>query len=337
MDFLAFTSLQVVLLPKTNVGPLLLVPAYCTGISASILLLHYLVSLDVVIRARILSDGPPPPGIGNGVILSFRFVRLLGCLGLIGISFERKDVARSAMLGIPYLYAAILAFFTLNPPHARHRLVRHANVVLFSAFCVYAYRGLFPLATFTREPADLADGPNLWARIALLFVSGVAVPLLTPSQYIPVDPLHPMGTPNPEQTASIFSFTFYFFLDRIVFLAYREFQLKEHELYSLCDTDASTHLKSRSFKYLDSSGRHRFFGLMRVFHREFLTLACLLLFRVVANFSSPIAIDQLLQYIETRDEADVHSMRPWVWIVLIFLGPVIAILHFHQHANTRLD
>jgi hypothetical protein len=53
---------------------------------------------------------------------------------------------------------------------------------------------------------------------------------------------------NPEQTASIFSFAFFFFLDRIIFLAYRESQLPEEELYPLCDSDASAHLKTTSFK-----------------------------------------------------------------------------------------
>jgi hypothetical protein len=53
---------------------------------------------------------------------------------------------------------------------------------------------------------------------------------------------------NPEQTASIFSFAFFFFVDRIIFLAYRESQLQEEELYPLCDSDASAHLKNTSFK-----------------------------------------------------------------------------------------
>ena len=57
-----------------------------------------------------------------------------------------------------------------------------------------------------------------------------------------------MEVPNPEQVASIFGFVFYFFLDHIIFLAYRESQLKEEELYPLCDTDTATHLKARSFK-----------------------------------------------------------------------------------------
>jgi hypothetical protein len=53
---------------------------------------------------------------------------------------------------------------------------------------------------------------------------------------------------NPEQTASIFSFAFYFFLDPIIFLAYHQSELHEDQLYPLCDTDAAAHLKSRSFK-----------------------------------------------------------------------------------------
>lgn len=360
MEFTS-TGPQVVLTssPQLNVAPLLLAPAYCAGISASVLLIHSVLSLGVVNRLlqrmRIVPDvrpPPPPPGIGKGGILAFRFARLFACLGLVGLSLvsieydpdetRRKAVARGALLAIPYLYASILAFFTLSPEHARHRLVRHANFVLLAAFCVYAHRDLFPLATFTRHPEDLAEGKKLWAKIALLFISGVAVPLLTPSQYIPVDPLNPMEIPNPEQTASIFSFTFYFFLNRIIFLAYRESQLKEDELYPLCDTDTSTHLKARSFKYLDSfsgsnSRRHIFFGLMRVFHLEFLTLACLLLFRVVANFSSPLAMNRLLQYIETRDEVDSQFVRPWVWIGLIFVGPVIGSLMFQYYIfiNTR--
>ncbi|KAJ7697209.1 P-loop containing nucleoside triphosphate hydrolase protein [Mycena rosella] len=205
-------------------------------------------------------------------------------------------------------------------------MIRHVNSVLFVAFCVYVYRDILPLATFTGVPEDLHEGPRLWAKIVLLFISGVAIPLFTPRQYIPVDPLNPMEVPNPEQTASIFSFTFYFFLDRIIFLAYRESQLKEDELYPLCDTDTATHLKSISFQYLDSfSGsktrRHIFFGLMRVFYREFTILAGLLVVRVVANFSSPMAMNRLLQYIETRDD-EAAVVRPWVWILLIFLGPI---------------
>ncbi|KAJ6555073.1 hypothetical protein DFH09DRAFT_1318263 [Mycena vulgaris] len=351
-------------LPELDIGPdLLLVPVYCAGISTAIFLLHAVLSLDVVHRllqrAGIVSAGPPqaaPPGIGSGSILRFRVARLLGCLGLVALSVvsildEREDAAgtrrevlvRGILMGAPYVYASILAALSISPKNTRHRLIRHVNCVLFVAFCVYLYRDIFPFATFTRVPEDLDQGPKLWAKIALLLFSAVVIPVFTPRQYIPVDPLNPMAVPNPEQTASIFAFAFYFFLDHIIFLAYRESQLKEDDLYPLCDTDTSTHLKSRSFKYLDSfsgskSRRHIFFGLMRIFYREFIILAGLLIFRVLVNFSSPFAMNQLLQYIETRDDPGTSPVvRPWVWIVLIFLPHLFGFLGFQLYIfiNTR--
>ncbi|KAJ6590816.1 P-loop containing nucleoside triphosphate hydrolase protein [Mycena sp. CBHHK59/15] len=356
--------MSAVRLPNLSSGPtLLLVPACCAGISAFILLIHWVLSLSVLNgllkRAGVIYARPPPPappGIGKGVILGYRIARLLCCLGLFALSvvsvvYERENadetrhegLATGGLIAVPYvsslLYASILAFLSVSPQNTRHRIIRHVNSVLLAAFCVYAYRDILPLATFTWVPEDLAEGPKLWAKIALLFISGVVIPLLTPRQYIPVDPLNPVEVPNPEQTASIFSFMFYFFLNRIIFLAYRESQLKEDELYPLCDTDAAAHLKSRSFQASRFSGsktrRHISFGLMRVFHQEFTILAGLLVLRVITNFSSPIAMNRLLQYIETRDEGAV--VRPWVWIVLIFLGPVLGFLGFQWYIfiNTR--
>ncbi|KAF8139182.1 P-loop containing nucleoside triphosphate hydrolase protein [Mycena galopus ATCC 62051] len=221
-------------------------------------------------------------------------------------------------------------------------LHQHVNCVLFLVFCVYFYRDLVPLATFAGVPADLGEDWRLWAKIGLLFITAVIVPLFTPRQYIPVDPSNPQAILNPEQTASIFSFAFFFFLDHIIFLAYRQSQLQEEELYSLCDTDTAAHLKQRSFTYLDNfsgskSRRHIFFGLMRVFHREFTILAGILVLRVLTNYSGPYAMNRLLQYIEMRDQDAPVIVRPWVWIGLIFIGPIIGSLAFQTYIfiNTR--
>lgn len=61
-------------------------------------------------------------------------------------------------------------------------------MVLFTTFCVYIYRDVFPLATFTRHPEDLSEGWLLWFQIAVLGVSSVIIPLVVPRKYIPVDP-----------------------------------------------------------------------------------------------------------------------------------------------------
>jgi hypothetical protein len=99
--------------------------------------------------------------------------------------------------------------------------VKHLNILLVATLFVYVYRDLFPLVTYRRIPLDLAEGWILWAKSSTLFIAAVVVPLFIPRQYIPVDPKNPMPIPNPEQTASIISRMFYFFLDPIVFLGYR--------------------------------------------------------------------------------------------------------------------
>ncbi|KAJ6587825.1 P-loop containing nucleoside triphosphate hydrolase protein [Mycena sp. CBHHK59/15] len=60
-------------------------------------------------------------------------------------------------------------------------------------------------------------------------------------------------------------------------------------------------------------------------------------FRAVTNVSSPIAVNRLLQYIETRDQAVQVVVRPWVWILVIFLAPVVASLgqQWYIFINTR--
>ncbi|KAF7340454.1 Multidrug resistance-associated ABC transporter protein [Mycena venus] len=359
MDFSPVTQAVMATIHVSNLAgeKLFLAPVFATAISASLLLLHSVLALksvsDLLAHIGMLEERAekiPPPGIGKGVILWFRVMRLLGCLGLLVLSiFPLADgsgtrlnvgLGWGLLLSAPYVYASALSFLSVSPRNTRHRLIRHANCVLFLAFCVYAYRDLVPLATFTGVPADRSEGRRLWAKIALLFVTAVVIPLFTPRQYIPVDPLNPMKVPNPEQTASNFSFAFYFFLDHIIFLAHRESQVQEDQLYPLCDTDASVYLKNRSFKYLDKfsgnkSRRHIFFGLMRVFRRDFTMLAGLLLLRNTSNFFGPFAMKQLLQYIETREEGSV--VRPWVWIAMIFLGPVIGSLAFQCYIfiNTR--
>ncbi|KAJ7363093.1 hypothetical protein DFH08DRAFT_910875 [Mycena albidolilacea] len=338
---------------------LLFAPAYGAVISASILLLGFVLDLksvnDLLVGIGILGKRVgkvPPPGIGNGAILWFRVVRLLGCLGLLVLSifpvFGESGAAFPGVLAqeliasIPYLYASGLAFFSVNSKNTRQQLIRHVNCILFLAFCVYVYRDIVPLATFTGFPADRSECPRLWGKIALLFVTAVIIPLFTPRQYVPVDPLNPMKVPNPEQTASIFSFAFYFFLDHIIFLAYRQSKVEEDQLYPLCDTDASVHLKNRSFKYLDrfsgnKSRRHIFFGLMRVFRVEYTILAALIAVRGIATFSGPFAMQQLLQFIEMQAGETHEGVRPWVWIIVIFLGPVVGSLGFqlYIYINTR--
>ena len=65
---------------------------------------------------------------------------------------------------------------------------RHLVITLVGTWAVYAYRDLWPLATFTLQPADAAEGPLCWAKIGILTAAAVVIPLTVPRQYVPVDP-----------------------------------------------------------------------------------------------------------------------------------------------------
>lgn len=56
-----------------------------------------------------------------------------------------------------------------------------------------------------------------------------------------------MLVPNAEQTASIFAFATYSFLDPIVFLAYHIPHLTHDQLPPLADYDYARHLTEKSF------------------------------------------------------------------------------------------
>lgn len=136
--------------------------------------------------------------------------------------------------------------------------------VLFLTWLLFAYRDLWPLATFTLQPPDLTEGWLLWVKLVVLSVAGVGIPLFMPRQYIPVNPKvskritplqpvltsrkEPAAEPNAEQTASLFSLVLYTFLDPVIFKAYSVTHLSADQFPPLADYDYAKHLVKRSFK-----------------------------------------------------------------------------------------
>ncbi|KAI0066573.1 P-loop containing nucleoside triphosphate hydrolase protein [Artomyces pyxidatus] len=282
---------------------------------------------------------------GGFTIFSFRFARLLSALGLLLLSIatflhDQKDrvsvdnprIAHTHRLRIDlalcltYVYASSLAIIsvTASPKHSAPA-IRHLNLLLLATFCVYAYRDLWPLATFTLSPADQLEDALLWVKISLLTFASIFIPLTIPRQYMPYNPMELAAEPNPEQTASILSLAVYSFVTPIISLANRIPHLPIDQLPPLPDYDHVKNLVAQSFKHLDTfSGapkQHIFWGLITVFSREYLVLAVLLLLRVIATFLGPIGINGILKYMETLGEGSV--VRPWVWALALFISPLI--------------
>ncbi|KAF8213507.1 P-loop containing nucleoside triphosphate hydrolase protein [Mycena galopus ATCC 62051] len=141
-----------------------------------------------------------------------------------------------------------------------------------------------------------------------------------------------MPVPNPEQTASIVSTMFYFFLDPIVFLGYRVPHLSHDQLPPLADYDYAVNLKAKNFKYLEvsvSNKRHLFFGLITTFRLEYITMIFIVIVMSCANFASPIGINRLLDYLEKPGEEP--AVKPWFWIIWLFLGPMVSSTSFQWY------
>ncbi|KAI0832850.1 multidrug resistance-associated ABC transporter [Trametes gibbosa] len=293
--------------------------------------------------------------LGGPVIFGFKIARLLSTFALLALSIatvavkgatdgeEYSSNSRWVAFGLiaAYTYASLLAFVSVVSNLGVSNLASyHVAFQLLVTWSVYFYRDVWPLATFTLQPLDVAEGALLWGKVALLTFAAIVVPIFSPRAYIPLNPKDPMPQVNPEQTASLFSMSFYTFLDGIIFKAYRMPHLPWEELPPLADYDYAKNLVARSFPHLDPfrvfKKQHIFFGLMRVFRTEYLLLAVLLLIRVAATFASPIGIYQLLDYLETDGMNTV--VRPWVWISWLFLGPVLGsmAIQYYVFNTTRM-
>ncbi|KAF9078002.1 hypothetical protein BDP27DRAFT_1207896 [Rhodocollybia butyracea] len=230
-------------------------------------------------------------------------------------------------------------------------LTRHINAVLLVALVVYAIRDVYPLATYSKHPLDLDTHTQgrplfletlLWAKIVVLFLTSVVIPLVSPRVWIPVNLSEITAdankletkltylTPNPEQLASPFSLLLFNFLNNVVWKAYRVEHLPAKELPHLADIDHVGWVKQKWFSTLErysSASDHAqtmTWTLAWMFRWIWIELAVVMLGLVVGNLGSPVAINRLLSYLET--ESSGTDIQPWVWIVLLFLSPLTTTL-----------
>ncbi|KAH9169370.1 P-loop containing nucleoside triphosphate hydrolase protein [Lactarius sanguifluus] len=283
---------------------------------------------------------------GGPIVFLFHVARLILVFTLLGLSIlgfpqeeaqhpsSSSEVSRDLALCLTYLYASLLALFTITARRECASVTSlHLSSLLLVTFFVYAYRDIWPLLTFVLSPADEREGILLWFKLGLLTFAAVVIPLVIPRQYVPINPRDPQQTLNPEQTAPLLSMMTYTFIDPIVFLAYRVPHLSQEMLPPLADYDYAENLVQKSLKHLDTfSGgprRHIFWGFVTVFGREYVLLAFLLVVKVLSTLMAPVGMNQLLRYLETRGEGAV--VRPWVWVAYLFLGPALGAIAFQWY------
>ncbi|KAE9406408.1 P-loop containing nucleoside triphosphate hydrolase protein [Gymnopus androsaceus JB14] len=295
------------------------------------LLSFVLLAAQLVLKRWSASSSP-----GHAAEQTYQVLRIVGCLSLLVLTAlplsckhcgtkDEHVLAQCSGLQVlsllTYIYATSLAFLSAVTVSIRWRavLTRHLGIVLLVTWIVYGYYDLFPLATFAQSPSHSCQGWLLWTKIGILTFTGIVIPLAIPREYVPVDPKHPMPVQNPEQTASIFSLGTFFFLDPVVFEAYRVPHLPFTSLPPLADSDAAKNLKEAHFRHLDpfsgAKPRNILFNLIRTFPYESMLLWWLLLISAVFSLVEPVAVNELL-----REEGT--KMRPWFWVLLLFSYPL---------------
>ncbi|CAL1702786.1 unnamed protein product [Somion occarium] len=260
--------------------------------------------------------------LGGLRLFFFRFIRLLACLALVVLSVATN----LQQLTMTYTYASCLSLFSLSAKSPWDGTAsNHLNVVLLASFALFAYRDLWPLATYTLTPADGAEGWLLWMEIAVLSFAAVLIPLISPRQYVPVDP-EDGNEPNPEQTASWLSRLFYIYCDPVVLKAFRVPHMKIDDLPLLSDFNRTKYLVKESFQHLDPllSPSKRHIGLkliFKIFPVEYVRMALAMIAFSGSTMAGPIAINRLLVYLET--EGTDAFIRPWLWVLWILFGDTL--------------
>jgi hypothetical protein len=231
-------------------------------------------------------------------------------------------------------YATTMALLNVILPAGLARNASpHTTLPLLAVFGCYFYRDIWPLVTYDLVPID-ESSPLLWVQVGLAFASGFLLPVFEPYPYIPFDPLHPQEETNEEQTASIVSFLFYFFLDPIIFKASKVSALKAAEFPPLCDYDYADNLVKRSYQHLDPfagapKGRSLFWGLLRIFRVSLMWQSVVLVVNAASKIASPIGTLKLLGYLETGGVG--ARVKPWFWILWLIIGPIVNSLCFQLY------
>ncbi|KAF4617372.1 hypothetical protein D9613_005686 [Agrocybe pediades] len=270
--------------------------------------------------------------IGSGVLLGLSLYSIPGCqLKSGGIQGAVRDCPE-LFLTITFLYTTLLSLVSLFSTSYGTWSTRYSVVVLLAALGVYAYRDIWPLATYTQRPADIEEGVLLPIKIAVLAWIAVGIPLFIPRRYVPVDPNN--AVPNVEQTASLFSMMTYTFLDHTVMLGYKVPHLSVDQLDPLSDRDAAAYRTEKAFPHIDvfrgAKRRSLFWRLMRVYRKEYTILALTIIGYSLGGFAAPLeSIVCYSNYMETKGAG--ATIRPWFWTLWLFAGPMIQSLCFQWY------
>ncbi|KAI1505389.1 P-loop containing nucleoside triphosphate hydrolase protein [Biscogniauxia marginata] len=299
------------------------------------------VSLLLVVKHlldRSYSKVSRPEGNGSTISLAFElcshFLRAASLAFMIVAAVQEggkwADVAALA-------YAFFLGLLRLaNDLEWRHVALHHVNFVLCGSLLVIATGELLPFID-----ADYKQhlSPMVISSIATL-AGAVFVAVSTRREWIPpsmdLDISERVSTrePSPEETCSWLEYyVTYEWLTPLMFRGVRR-QMSVEELPRLPWYDEPLLLLSRIIRARQKAGS-TLWTLIWFLSKELTAMVCWSTLAFIVELVAPFAMYKLLGYLSNPEES---HFRPWVWLVLLFVGPLSRSVAFQQYifTSTRL-
>lgn len=276
----------------------------------------------------------------NGSRLGWAYATAAALIGLLVMT--SVQLASRVLNGLPFyeettelsLYSFLTLLWGLRFCATPYRHTIFLTVALSSIIptLIGAERDIWPKLLFHPNPSQLTeirDGGEVRVGLGLtLLVSFI----LTPRVWYPVDPYDEKVVASPEQTASFASYILsYSWIGGLVFKALHR-DIHPEDLPPIPDYDRGKLWAQKILKNQKKSTLRTLVSLMR-YDLCFMIMAS---FSIGASkFISPFAMRQLLAYIERSQEP---TITPWVWVALLFVGPIVSAscFEFYVFNSTRL-
>lgn len=300
-----------------------------------------MVSLALLARGllrRFSASVARPEGYASTVPLPFELCsqvfRALA-LGLAVVAAVRHGISWANVVLLAYVF--VLGIVRLrNDVHWRRIVLHQVNFTLAGAWLVFAAGELLPAAD---AGVDFSLPPVVLCSMAALTVA-VLLALVTPREWVPPsldldlsDKVAARG-PSPEETCSWLDYyVTYEWLTPLMWRGVRN-QMTIEDLPPLPWYDEPL-LLHRRVKEARRKSQSTLGTLVRFLPKELALMGFFAAFSFTAELVAPFALYQLLSYIE---HPATSAVRPHVWLLLLFLGPMARSVTFQQYifTSTRL-
>ncbi|KAM0814687.1 putative ATP-binding cassette transporter abc1 [Seiridium cardinale] len=233
-------------------------------------------------------------------------------------------------------YVFLLGLLRLaNDIEWRHVALHQVNLTIFCGWVIIVVGELLP--TIDTEWHPSVD-PMLIASIAT-HTAAVFVAFITRREWVPPSldldlPESVSQEPSPEETCSWLEYyVTYEWLTPLMFRGVRR-QMTTEELPQLPWYDEPLLLLKR-IQEARRTNQSTTWTLLRFLPKELLTMSVWAASTFVVELIAPFALYKLLGYLHAPEEAVI---RPWVWLILLFIGPLSRSVSFQQYifTSTRL-